>query len=386
MMAFGVLIPILPLLVSEMAGGTTTHQTHVYGWFMFIWAAFQFLASPVLGALSDQVGRRPIILWSNVGVGLQFVILALAPNLAVMFAARILSGVSSASVATAYAYIADVTAPEKRPAAFGMMGAAFSAGFIIGPALGGALSEIGPRLPLWVAAGMSFVSALYGFFILPESLPKDRRTKFVLAKANPVDSMRFLTARPDLGGLASMHFLAQLAHVVFPAVFVLFAAQRLGFSAATIGAAMAGVGVLGIIVQAGLVGPVVKAVGERRALVFGLCAGALGFALYGAANSWAGLIAAMIVQAFWGFASPAAQALMTRRVTPMEQGKLQGSLQGLTSIGGLIGPLLYTYVFGFFVSDASPVLLPGAPFFLAAGLTATAAMIAWIATKPPQPA
>jgi DHA1 family tetracycline resistance protein-like MFS transporter len=382
MLAFGLLIPVLPLLISDMAGGDPEHQSHVYGWFMFVWAAFQFIASPILGALSDRFGRRPVILLSNFALAVQYVILAFAPNLAVMFAARVISGVASASVSTANAYIADVTAPDKRAAAFGMLGAAFGAGFIVGPAMGGILASYDMHLPLFVAAGMSLLNGLYGLFILPESLSKDRRSKFELKKANPVASLRFLSARPDLGGLASMHFLTQLAHLVFPAVFVLYAAHRFEWGSKSIGLFMASVGVMAIIVQAGLTGRVVKALGERRALLLGLTSGAIGFALYGIAFAVPMMFAAAVVNAFWGFAGPASQSLMTQKVLPTEQGKLQGALQALTSIGGLIGPLLYTYVFGFFISDNAPAHAPGAPFILAAVLLCGAIMFAFTATRP----
>jgi DHA1 family tetracycline resistance protein-like MFS transporter len=381
MLTFGILIPVLPLLVSEMAGGTAANQAHMFGWFMFVWAACQFFASPILCALSDQIGRRPIVLWSNFGVGLQYLILALAPSLVVMLAARIVSGVASASVPTANAYVADVTPPEKRAAAFGIMGAAFSAGFIIGPAIGGNLSAIDIRLPLFVAAGMSMLNFCYGLFILPESLPKAQRKPFSWQRANPLAAVAFLAGKPDLGKLASMHFLAQFAHVVFPSVFVLYAASRFGYSSATIGNLMAVVGVLGLCVQAGLVGRVVKAVGERRALLFGLSAGTLSFICYGVASGLGVLILAVVLGALLGFAGPAGQSLMTQRVSPIEQGQLQGALQSIVSIGSVFGPLIYIFVFGYFISPQAGAYWPGAPFLLSAALSGAALLVAHSATR-----
>jgi MFS transporter, DHA1 family, tetracycline resistance protein len=381
-MSFGVLIPVLPLLISKLAGGDAAHQAFTYGAFTFVWAVMQFFASPVLGALSDRYGRRPIILFSNFGVGLQYVLFALAPNLAVMFAARIFSGIASASAATASAYIADVTAPEKRAAAFGVMGAAFGGGFILGPAFGGWLSTYDPHLPLWIAAGMCTLSGLYGLFVLPESLPPERRRAFDWRRANPLGAFRFLQARPDLFGLATMKFLADLSHMVFPAVFVLFAAYRFKWDSQAIGAMMAVSGTAGVLVQAGLVGRVVRAVGERRALIGGLSFGVLGLSIYGAAWAPQMLFLAIGVFAFWGFATPAAQSLMTRRVSATEQGALQGAIAGLASLAGMIGPVVYTGIFGYFVSDAAPVIAPGAPFFLAASFLALALVVAVMATGP----
>lgn len=381
-MSFGVLIPVLPLLISKLAGGDASHQAFTYGAFTFVWAVMQFFASPVLGALSDRFGRRPIILFSNFGVGLQYVMFALAPNLAVMFAARIFSGVASASASTASAYIADVTAPEKRAAAFGVMGAAFGGGFILGPAFGGWLSTHDPHLPLWIAAGMCTLSGLYGLFVLPESLPPERRRAFDWRRANPLGSFRFLQARPDLFGLATMKFLADLAHMVFPSVFVLYAASRFGWGPQAIGSMMAVSGTVGVVVQAGLVGRVVRAIGERRALLGGLAFGVLGLSIYGAIWTPQLIFVAIGVFSLWGFATPAAQALMTKRVAPTEQGALQGAIAGLASLAGMIGPVVYTGVFGYFISSAAPVQAPGAPFFLAASFLAVALGVAVLATGP----
>lgn len=380
-MSFGVLIPVLPLLISKLAGGDAAHQALIYGAFSFVWAAMQFFASPVLGALSDKYGRRPIILFSNFGVGLQYVLFALSQSLPVMFAARILSGVASASAATASAYIADVTTPDKRAAAFGMMGAAFGGGFILGPAFGGWLSTVDPRLPLWIAAGMCTLSGLYGLFVLPESLPPERRRPFDWRRANPVGSFRFLQQRGDLAGLATMKFLADLSHMVFPSVFVLWAAHQLRWGPQHIGSLMAISGTMGVIVQAGLVGRVVRWLGEPRALLLGLSAGIAGLTLYGSAQTPATVYVAICVFALWGFATPAAQALMTQRVSANEQGALQGAIGGLMSLAGVIGPVIYTGIFGYFVSADAPAHVPGAPFYLSALLLAMALATAFVVTR-----
>ena len=380
MLALGMVIPVLPKLVVSFLGGDTARAARIYGLFGTVWALMQFVFSPVLGALSDRFGRRPVVLLSNFGLGLDYILMALSPNLGWLFVGRVVSGITAASVPTAGAYIADVTPPEKRAGAFGLLGAAFGLGFVLGPALGGVLGAVNPRLPFWAAAGFSLVNAAYGVLVLPESLSPEGRAGFAWRRANPVASLTLLRSHHELIGLASVNFVGYIAHEVLPSTFVLYAGYRYGWDARAVGLTLAAVGVSSAIVQAGLVRPVVRLLGERRALLLGLGFGAAGLALYGTARTGREFCAGIPVMALWGLSWPAAQGLMTRRVSGSDQGRLQGSINSLRGIAGLIGPGLFTLTFAGFIGGRAPHL-PGAPFLLAALLLATALGLAWRATR-----
>ncbi|MGH7186854.1 MAG: MFS transporter, partial [Pseudomonadota bacterium] len=270
MLALGMIIPVLPRLVMDFVGGDTASASKIYGLFGTAWALMQFLFQPLAGALSDRVGRRPVVLLSNLGLGLDYVLMALAPNLIWLFIGRIISGITAASFSTAGAYIADVMPPEKRAGGFGMIGAAFGIGFVLGPAFGGLLGGMDPRLPFWVAAGFSLANLLYGYFILPESLPRERRASLTLGRANPLGSLKLLRRHRELLGLALVHFLYNLAHHSLPSVFVLYAFYRYGWDERIVGLTLAGVGVCAMVVQGGMIRPVVTWIGERWTLLFGL--------------------------------------------------------------------------------------------------------------------
>jgi len=336
----------------------------------------QFLFSPVQGALSDRYGRRPVVLASNFGLGLDYLLMALAPNLAWLFVGRVISGITSASVSTAFAYIADVTPADKRAAAFGRIGIAFGLGFIIGPALGGVLAGIEPRLPFWVAAALSLANAGYGFLILPESLPAERRAAFAWRRANPVGSLVLLRTHGDLVWLGAVYFLTQLAHVSLPVISVLYVGYRYNWDETMTGLMLASVGVATAIVQGGVVGRVVKRFGEPRALLAGLLCGGAGFAIMGLAPSGAWYCAAIPVMALWGLANPALQGLMTQRVAATEQGRLQGANGSLQGIAQLVGPAIFTGTFAAFIASHRSWQIAGAPFLLAAVLLLVAAAIA----------
>ena len=385
MLALGVMVPVLPKLVVEFMGGDIAGAATITGYFGFAWAAMQFVFSPVLGALSDRYGRRPVIILSNVGMGLDYVVMALAPSLWWLFLGRLLSGVSAATSATAGAYITDVTPPDKRAAKFGMMGAAFGFGFIIGPAVGGFLGGIDLRLPFWVAAGLSFANALYGFFVLPESLPRERRAPFHWRMANPVGSLQLLRAKPVLIGLAAAVFLERVAHDSLPRVFVLYTDYRYQWSAATVGLALAAVGVAQMIVSAGMVGASVRRFGERQTLRVGLLFGLTGFVLYGLAPSGLWFMAGVPLVALGGLSGPAMQGLMTREIGPSDQGKLQGALASIQGVAGLIGPLLFTQIFATAIRADGPFHLPGAPYLLSAVLVVVALFTAMRATRAKAP-
>jgi DHA1 family tetracycline resistance protein-like MFS transporter len=317
-----------------------------------------------------------VVLLSNFGLALDYVLMALAPSLIWLFVGRVISGITSASVSTAFAYIADVTPPERRAAMFGKIGVAFGAGFILGPAVGGLLGDIDPRLPFWAAAGLSFANTLYGWLVLPESLPSDRRAPFRWKNANPLGSLHLLRSNRILAGLSVVNFFAQLAHVVLPSTFVLYATYRYGWDAKTVGLTLAMVGVCAMVVQGAAIGPIVRRCGERRALLLGLGCGAVGFLIFGVAPtgplSWLGIP----VMALWGVSGAAIQALMTQSVAPDQQGQLQGAITSVQSISQLVGPFLFTLTFAYFIGAQAPVELPGAPFLLASALLVLALVIA----------
>jgi MFS transporter, DHA1 family, tetracycline resistance protein len=371
-LALGLVIPILPGLILEFTGQNSARAASLYGLFAVAFAGMQFLASPVLGALSDRFGRRSVILLSNFGLGLDYVLMALAPTLWWLLAGRLLSGICAASITTANAYIADVTPPDKRAAGYGLLGAAFGLGFVIGPALGGVLGEIDLRLPFWVAAGLSAANFLYGWLILPESLRPERRRPFLWRGAHPLGALRFLRAHPGLPVLAGSVFLSQLAHMALPAAFVLYADYRYDWGPREVGLTLAVVGVCSAIVQGGLVRAAIPRIGERRGLLFGLAMGASGFAIYGLAPSGLWMLVGIPVMAFWGFVMPSAQSLMSGRVEPEAQGRLQGALTSLTGIAGIIGPLMFSQILAAAVGPLAHFGLPGAPFLLAALLLAAA--------------
>ena len=376
MLALGLIMPILPKLIESFVSNDTAQAARIFGLFGTAWALMQFVSSPVLGSLSDRFGRRPVILLSNFGLAADYVLMALAPSLAWLFVGRLISGVTSASISTAFAYISDLTPPERRAAVFGRIGAAFGAGFVLGPATGGLLGDIDPRLPFWAAAGLSFANALYGLLVLPESLPAERRSPFRWRTANPLGALQLLRSDRILAGLSVVNFITQLAHVVLPSTFVLYATYRYGWDTRTVGLTLAIVGVCAMIVQGGAVGLIVRLLGERGALMLGLCSGTVGFLIFGLAPtgtlSWLGIPA----MALWGVSGAAIQALMTRLVPSDKQGQLQGATSSVQSMAQLAGPFLFTLTFAYFIGTAAPLHLPGAPFLLASALLIAALVIA----------
>jgi DHA1 family tetracycline resistance protein-like MFS transporter len=381
-LSFGLIIPVLPHLLKQFVGGNVAVATQWHGAFATAFMTMQFFMTPVQGALSDRFGRRPMILVSNLGLAIDFLIMALAGTLPLLFIGRLLSGMTSASFGTANAYIADVTPPEKRAAAFGKLGMAFGLGFTLSPVFGAWLGEIGLRIPFFVAAGLAFLNFCYGFFVLPESLPPERRTKaFDWRRANPVGALKLLRSHPELFGLASVMFLMGLAHLVYPTTFVLYADYRFGWGLQMVGWTLLIVGVLSIIIQGALVGRIVKALGERRAMIFGLLCGTVGFILYGAAPTGYWFWAAMPITALWAVANPAAQSIMTQHVTPQEQGRLQGAIGSLGSIAGIIGPTLFTQTLATVANEHVHSAWAGATFWLAAIMVGAAAFVGWRTTR-----
>jgi MFS transporter, DHA1 family, tetracycline resistance protein len=380
MLTFGMIGPVLPKLISGFVGNRYAFAAEIIGVFATAWALMQFFFSPVLGMLSDRVGRRPVILLSNAVTAIDYAIMALAPNLWWLFAGRVLSGIATANMSTASAYIADVTPPEKRAAAFGVIGSAFGLGFVIGPAIGGVVGTINPRLTFWAAAAFALLNTLYGLFILPESLPRERRTpRFEWKRANPVGSLKLLRSHHELWGLTWVNIITYVGHEVFPNVWVIFCIAAFGWSTGSIGLTLALVGTMTAISQATFVGPVVKRLGERRTMLASLAIAVIGLLLLGANNGAIFLIGALVISLPMYQAS--SQALMTRRVKLDEQGELQGALGSIRGLSMLIGPTLFTLTFAQFAGPWHSLGLIGAPWYLAAALYAAALIVAWRVTS-----
>ena len=381
-LSFGLIIPVLPHLIQSFLGGDVSRAAVWYGFFSTAFFAMQFLFTPVQGALSDWLGRRPVILLSNLGLGLDFLLMALVNTLPLLFIGRVISGITAASFSTANAYLADVTPPQKRAQAFGMLGMAFGIGFVIAPAIGGFLGEINLRLPFWVAVVLCLANFTYGLFVLPESLPKEKRTThFDWAHANPFGSLKLLQRYPQVLGLVGVLFLMALAHMVYPTTFVLYADYRFHWGPQMVGYTLALVGILAAIVQGGLIKKIVGALGERNALLFGLACGTAGFTLYGIAPSGYWFWLAMPVAALWGVAQPAAQAIMTHHVDPREQGRLQGAVASLSSIAGIIAPSLFTRLFAAVTQPGVNEIWAGSTFWLAGLMVGAGLLLAWYAVS-----
>src|SRR5216683_3346566 len=380
-LGFGIIIPVLPGLVVSFVQGDPARGAEIFGLFGTTWALMQFLFAPLLGALSDRYGRRPVLILSAFGLGIDYIIMALAPNLTWLFIGRVVSGITSASFTVSFAYVADTTPGEKRAGAYGMIGSIFGVGFIIGPLVGGLLAGIGPRFPFWGAAALSLASAAYGLVVLPESLPIEHRSPVSLRKANPIGSLSMIRAKKGLAGFVTVNFLNFLAFQVLPSVYVLYAAYRYGWGYATVGTALALVGACNIVVQGLLVRRVVSRFGERIALLIGIISGTVGFVIWGLAPNSLVFLLAIIFYAPIGFVQPALQGLMTRRVGPEEQGALQGINGSLLGLTGVIGPTLFTLTYAFFIGSQAPVNLPGAPFLLAALLMVSSLILAVKVTR-----
>lgn len=367
-LSLALLIPILPTLIErEFLDGDTVKAAQITGIFATVWALMQFLFAPIMGALSDRFGRRRVILISCFGLGLDYILMALAPSLWWLFLGRVLSGITAASFSTAAAYIADVSPPEKRATSYGLyIGASWGIGFVVGPGIGGLLGDYGLRVPLWTAAVLTLLNALYGYFILPESLAPENRSRFSLAKANPLGSLRFLRSHQDLAGLSGMLFIYQLAHQVFQNVFVLYTTHRYAWSSKMVGACLMTFGLLSVVMQGYVVRRTATRLGEWRMVLIAMSAGAVGYAMFGLSSEgwifWASVPIFSLVSYF----SPGLQGLMTRRVAPDSQGQLQGVNSSIVGIAGMIGPVIFSSIFSLAIHPAAKIEFPGAPFFAAA--------------------
>ena len=372
-LGIGIIIPILPELIKEFAGGSTALAGRWFGVLASSYALAQFLFAPLLGSLSDRVGRRPVILISLFGLGVDYVIMGFAPTLGWLFAGRLLAGLMGASITTAHAYIADVSKPEDRARNFGLVGAAFGCGFIFGPALGGLLGGIDLRLPFFVAAGLALVNWLYGFFVLPESLPPEKRDAFSWRKANPVGSLFVLGSYPLVAGLTAAFVFVVLAQRGLETVWVLYTGHKFGWDEQANGLSLALVGVMATIVQGGLVQPIVGRLGERRAILGGLVIAVITYLGYGLATAGWMLLVFIVFGSLGGVAGPAIQSLVAGAVPSRDQGKVQAGIQSLMSLTSIAAPLIFTAgLFSHFTSPDAPFELPGAPFLLGAVMYALA--------------
>lgn len=379
-MSMGIIIPVLPQLI-EMLVGSSAGAALWNGLFVALWAGMQFVCSPVIGSLSDHFGRRPVILISVAGLTLDYVLMALAPNLWWLALGRILAGITSSSFTSAFAYMADITPPQQRARGYGLIGAAFSGGFVAGPLLGGVLGEISLRAPFWAAAGLSGMALLYGLFVLPESLAPEKRMAFSWKRANPFGALMLLRSHRELASLSVVNFLLYFAHHLFSAVFVLYAGDRYGWGAWQVGTLLAMVGLLDMGVQGLLVGPVAQRLGDRATMVAGLSFGAVGIACMGLAPTGWLFVTAMLPNALWGLAMPTIQSLMTQRVSESEQGQLQGANNSVGSIAGIVSPLFFGAVYSLSVGRAPTLPFIGSAFLIAAAVLAGAAMLGWMAGR-----
>jgi MFS transporter, DHA1 family, tetracycline resistance protein len=387
MLALGLIAPVLPRLIAGFLNGNASSAAKMLGLFGTVFAAMQFFFSPVLGSLSDRFGRRPIVLLSNFGMAFDYLLMAWAPVLSWLFVGRIISGLTASSIPTAMAYMADVTPREKRAAAFGMLSGAFGLGFVLGPALGGLLGNHNPRLPFWVAGGLSLVNGLYGLFVLPESLALKHRSKFSWKRANPVGSLWLLNRSRTLMGLAVVLLFGYIAQQSLMNVYVIYADYRYGWTNRTVGLSLALVGIFSGLYSVLLVKRAVAKFGERGAILLGLVGGAMGYSMFGLSRTgvlfWFGVPFLNLMSITW----PAAQSSMSHGIGPSEQGQLQGAINSLRGISGLIGPGLFTYIFSKSWGAGAVVPWPGSPFYTAAGMLVVSFIVAeWVTRSRASPA
>jgi MFS transporter, DHA1 family, tetracycline resistance protein len=378
---WGIIIPVIPKLIEQLIHGDISVASKYGGWLTFAYAITQFVCAPVLGNLSDKYGRRPVLLFSLFGFGIDYLFLSFAPTIEWLFVGRIIAGVTGASFTTATAYIADISTNENRAQNFGMVGAAFGLGFIIGPVIGGLLGQFGPRVPFYAAAGLCLLNWLYGYFVLPESLSKDHRRPFSWKRANPVGSLLHLRKYPALGGLIIAVILVYIAAHAVQSNWSYFTMYRFNWTAKMVGISLGVVGLLVGAVQGGLIRIVNPILGNKRSIYFGLLLYAVGMLLFTfATQSWM-MFVFLVPYCLGGIAGPALQSTISGHVPANEQGELQGALASLMSATSIIGPPLMTNLFYYFTQKNAPIHFPGAPFLLGSILLLASAVVAYNALK-----
>jgi len=373
----GIILPVLPALIQELTQGTISDASMYGGWMMFAFAIMQFLFSPILGGLSDRYGRRPVLLASLFGFGLDYIFLAFAPTIGWLFVGRLLAGVCGASITTATAYIADVSTPEKRAQNFGIVGMAFGIGFIVGPVIGGVLGEYGSRIPFLAAAGLTFLNWLYGYFILPESLAPENRRKFDWRRANPVGSLKHLGRYPVILGLVASLVLLYIAAHAVQSTWTFFTIERFNWSTKMVGYSLGMAGLCVAIVQGGLIRVINPRLGPNRSVYVGMMMYTIGLTLFAFSNAGWMMFAFLIPYCLGGIAGPSLQGIISNQVPANEQGELQGALTSLISVTSIIGPPLMTNLFSFFTKEDAFVYFPGAAFLMGAILIAFSGFLAW---------
>ncbi|GAC1381616.1 MAG: tetracycline resistance MFS efflux pump [Ginsengibacter sp.] len=374
---FGIIIPVFPKLITQLIHGNISQASEWGGLLTFAYAIMQFLCAPIMGNLSDQFGRRPVLLFSLLGFGVDYLFLAFAPTIWWLFVGRVVAGITGASFTTATAYSTD----ESRAQNFGMIGAAFGIGFIIGPVMGGVLGQYGARVPFLVAAGLTLLNTLYGYFVLPESLTKDHRRKFEWKRANPVGSLRQLNKYPSIGGLIGSLVLVYIAAHAVQSTWTYINIAKFNWSESLIGYSLGVVGLLVAIVQGGLIRFINPKLGNERSIYFGLGLYGFGLLLFAFATQTWMMFIFLIPYCFGGICGPALQSVISGQVPKNEQGELQGALTSMISLTSIIGPLVMTFLFAFFTKKNSIVYFPGAPFLLGALLMAGSALIAYSTLK-----
>jgi DHA1 family tetracycline resistance protein-like MFS transporter len=382
-MGFGIITPVLPKLIMEIGGVDVAGAAGLAGGLLVVFAALQFLFAPLMGNLSDRFGRRPVLLISLFAFGINYLLMGFAPTIAWLFVGRALTGVAGAVYAPANAFVADVTSPDKRAHSFSLVGASFGLGFILGPALGGLLGEAGPRAPFFVASGLALLNFIYGVFVLPESLPRERRRQFSIARANPLGTLKAFRGHKAVLGLALTQFVWQLAFHVYPATWSFFVIAKFNVSPGEIGATLALSGLSMALVQSLLTGRIVAKLGETRAATIGVIAGVLVFAAYAfITQSWM-LYPLLAIGGLQGLAMPSINAMMSRQLGPERQGELQGGMASLLGLGSIVGPLAMTQTLAHFTGPSAQHQFPGAVFLLAAALAALTLLVLRIQVRGP---
>jgi DHA1 family tetracycline resistance protein-like MFS transporter len=374
----GIIIPVVPKLIEDLTGEGLSQASKYGGWLVFSFAAMQFFFSPIMGGLSDRFGRRPILLFSLLGLGVDYVFHAFAPTLFWLFVGRLIAGIFGASFTTATAYIADISSPEKRAQNFGLIGAAFGLGFIIGPVIGGlAGAEFGPRAPFLVAAGLSLLNVIYGFFVLPESLPVEKRRAFDWQRANPIGSLKQLKKYPVVSGLVVSLVLIYLSAHAVQSNWAYYTMFKFGWDEAMVGYSLAMVGLMVAIVQGGLIRVAIPKLGASRAVYIGIAFNAIGLICFGMASMGWMMFVFLVPYCLGGISGPALQGIISAQVPADEQGELQGALTSLASLTSIVGPVMMNSIFAYFSSDEAPIYLPGASFYLASIFTMVSLFFAY---------
>lgn len=366
-LGIGILIPVFPDIIRRF-GTDPQFVTHYFGFFISIYALMQFLASPILGSLSDRYGRRPVLLVSLLGAGLDYILMAFAPTMGILFTGRIISGLTGASMTVASSYMADISTDKTRSANFGMIGAAFGLGFIVGPGIGGLLGHQGPQAPFLASAALNLLNFAFGLFILPESLPADSRRPFTAKRLNPFRSLSKILVGSPISLLVWAYALIYLAGQSHPSIWTLYTQHKFGWTAFEVGMSLSFVGVCIAIAQGGLTRVIIPKLGEAKSLRFGLFFYVVGFGLFAFATRGWMMYAIMVVFALSGIAGPSLQSLISKQVPPQEQGELQGSLISIASLTAIAGPLLYTGLFATFTKPGAPVYFPGAAYLAASAI------------------